>query len=164
MVRIRNAVQPLGRKARGIVRIAVIHGPNLNLLGTRETDKYGTISLSAINDMLEEIATEHSIELVFFQSNSEGELVTFIQDTGAQCDGLVINPAAYTHTSVALRDALLAVAKPTIEVHLTNPNAREPFRHRSLIADIVLGRVAGFGPQSYCLGLLGLVRHVQEER
>jgi len=114
--------------------------------------------------MLEEIATEHSIDLEMFQSNSEGDIVTFIQQKGAKCDGFVINPAAYTHTSVALRDALLAVEKPTIEVHLTNPDAREPFRHRSLIADIVLGRVAGFGPDSYRLGLLGLVRHLQEGR
>lgn len=144
------------------MKIAVIHGPNLNLLGTRERDQYGSMSLSEINDRLQEIAAECSVDLVVYQSNSEGDLVTFIQDTGAQCDGLLINPAAYTHTSVALRDALLAVAKPTVEVHLTNPDAREPFRHRSLIADIAVGRVAGFGANSYCLGLRGLIQSVQE--
>ena len=144
------------------MKIAVIHGPNLNLLGTRERDQYGSMSLAEINDRLQEIAAECSVDLVVYQSNSEGDLVTFIQDTGAQCDGLLINPAAYTHTSVALRDALLAVAKPTVEVHLTNPDAREPFRHRSLIADIAVGRVAGFGANSYCLGLRGLIQSVQE--
>ena len=144
------------------LRVAVIHGPNLNLLGTREPDKYGHMSLSAINQMLEDVASEHGVELLTFQSNSEGDLVTFIQTEGAASAGILINPAAYTHTSVAIRDALLAVGRPTVEVHMTNPESREPFRHRSLIADIVEARVGGFGVESYRLGLLGLLGNIRK--
>jgi len=144
------------------LRIAVIHGPNLNLLGSREPDKYGQMSLSAINQMLQEVAEANGAVLSVFQSNSEGDLVTFIQTGGAESAGILINPGAYTHTSVAIRDALLAVDRPTVEVHLTNPDKRESFRHRSLIADIVEARIAGFGAESYRLGLLGLLANLEK--
>lgn len=142
------------------MRLAVIHGPNLNLLGTRETDRYGQQTLSQINELLTARAALLGVDLRFFQSNSEGALVDFVQGLAGDCDGILINPAAYTHTSVALRDALLAVAIPAVEVHLTNTAAREPFRHKSFVADIVVGRVIGFGALSYLLGLEGLVEHL----
>ena len=144
------------------LRIAVIHGPNLNLLGSREPDKYGQMSLGAINQMLQEVAAANGAVLSIYQSNSEGDLVTFIQTAGLDNEGILINPAAYTHTSVAIRDALLAVARPTVEIHLTNPDQREAFRHRSLIADIVDARIAGFGAESYRLGLLGLLANLRK--
>jgi 3-dehydroquinate dehydratase-2 len=140
-------------------RIAVLHGPNLNLLGCREPEVYGRATLAEIDARLAALAGELGVALVSAtQHNGEGELVEAIQATfGGGVDGLLINPAAYTHTSVALRDALSAVALPTVEVHLSNPHAREPFRHHSTIADIVAGRVMGFGADSYLLGLRGLV-------
>ena len=143
------------------MNIAVIHGPNLNLLGPREPDKYGSTKLAEINEELLAIAHGMGVQLESFQSNGEGELVTFIQTNGSAADGMLINPAAYTHTSVAIRDALIASCTPTVEVHLTNTYAREPFRHRSLIADIVVARVMGFGAKSYYLGLSGLVDHLR---
>jgi len=144
------------------VYIAVIHGPNLNLLGTREPEQYGSMTLDGINQALRGIAKEMGVELSTFQSNGEGELVSHIQQEGAKASGILINPGAYTHTSVAIRDALLAVDKPTVEVHLSNTSAREEFRRRSLIADIVVGRIMGLGAHSYQLGLQGLVQHLQE--
>ncbi len=143
------------------MRIAVVHGPNLNLLGTREPERYGHVTLQAIDEELERLASESGDSVTCFQSNHEGELVSFIQGASDH-DGVLINPAAYTHTSVAIRDALLAVGLPTIEVHLTNTHAREDFRHTSLIADIVVGRVMGFGALSYSLGLMGLIRHIRQ--
>lgn len=143
------------------MNIVVVHGPNLNLLGTREPDKYGAITLVQITDRMSEIAGQLGVKLESFQSNSEGDLVTFIQTNGSASDGIVINPAAYTHTSVAIRDALIAAQTPCVEVHLTNTYAREPFRHRSLIADIVVARIMGFGAQSYYLGLSGLVEYLR---
>ena len=142
--------------------IAVIHGPNLNLLGTREPKQYGSMTLDGINQALRGIAKEMGVELSTFQSNGEGELVSHIQQEGAKASGILINPGAYTHTSVAIRDALLAVDKPTVEVHLTNTSAREEFRRHSLIGDIVVGRIMGLGAHSYQLGLHGLVQHLQE--
>ena len=143
------------------MNIAVIHGPNLNLLGTREPERYGAKSLDDINEALAARAAMLDCELSFFQANGEGELVSHIQGLAVGCDGILINPAAYTHTSVAIRDALLAVGIPAVEVHLTNTYAREPFRQKSLIADVVLGRVLGFGEQSYLLGLEGLVGRLE---
>jgi 3-dehydroquinate dehydratase II len=143
--------------------IAVVHGPNLNLLGQREPDRYGTTTLTDINDGLSEDAQKVGVTLDFFQANSEGELVTHIQSISQRCDGILINPAAYTHTSVAIRDALIASTRPTVEVHLTNTYAREPFRHRSLIADIVVARIMGFGALSYKLGLKGLIELLQQD-
>ena len=133
--------------------ILVIHGPNLNLLGTREPDTYGTTSLDQINHQLEELAKELGAQLRIFQSNVEGEIVTLIQEHAEWADALLINPAAYTHTSVAIRDAIAAVNLPTIEVHLSNIHQREHFRHHSFIASVAVGQITGFGIQSYLLGL-----------
>jgi len=143
------------------VNVLVIHGPNLNLLGTREPGTYGADSLDAIEARLRSLADELGVALEFFQSNHEGALVDRIQQVRGWADGILINPAAYTHTSVALRDALLAVAVPFVEVHLSNVYAREPFRHRSLLADRAAGVVMGFGAESYLLGLRGLVAHLR---
>jgi 3-dehydroquinate dehydratase-2 len=138
------------------VRVLVLHGPNLNLLGSREPGVYGATSLADIEARLRAVGAQLGAELEFFQSNAEGALVDAIQGARGRFDGIVINPAAYTHTSVALRDALLAVGLPFVEVHLSNVHAREPFRRRSLLADIAVGGVWGFGPESYILGLRGL--------
>ncbi|NOY44780.1 MAG: type II 3-dehydroquinate dehydratase [Deltaproteobacteria bacterium] len=143
------------------MNVLVIHGPNLNLLGTREPGTYGADSLDAIEARLRSLADELGVALEFFQSNHEGALVDRIQQVRGWADGILINPAAYTHTSVALRDALLAVAVPFVEVHLSNVYAREPFRHRSLLADRAAGVVMGFGAESYLLGLRGLVAHLR---
>ena len=133
--------------------ILVVHGPNLNLLGTRERQIYGQTSLAEINQMLGQSAQRAGHTLECFQSNHEGALVDCIQQRGAQADVLIINPAAYTHTSIAIRDAILAVGIPMIEVHLSNIHRREPFRRQSYLADIAVGQVAGFGPHSYVLAL-----------
>ena len=145
------------------MRFAVIHGPNLNLLGSREPETYGAMSLPDLDASLLRWAQQHSVTLTTFQSNSEGELVTFIQSLRSCCDGIVVNPAAYTHTSVAIRDALLAAQIPTVEVHISNTDARESFRHRSLIADIVVGRIMGLGTHGYSLALTGLLHHVRAQ-
>ncbi len=149
------------------MRLLVVHGPNLNLLGQREPGLYGKSSLEAINGALQEQAAGLGVEVACFQSNHEGALVERIQQAGVSadgtaCDGILINAAAYTHTSVAIRDALLAVALPFVEVHLSNTHAREPFRHRSLLADRALGIICGFGPTSYRLALEGLVAHLRQ--
>jgi 3-dehydroquinate dehydratase-2 len=133
--------------------ILVIHGPNLNLLGTREPGIYGATTLSEINQRLQREAEDAGHTLSFFQSNHEGAIVDHIQQQGVGTDILIINPGAYTHTSVAIRDAILAVALPAIEVHLSNIHQREPFRHHSYFSDICIGQVVGFGPQSYSLAL-----------
>lgn len=140
------------------MNVLVVHGPNLNLLGTREPDVYGKTTLSDINAMLVEEAGKLDIELKAVQSNVEGELVNAIQEAVGWADGIVINPAAYTHTSVALRDAIAAVGLPTVEVHLSNVYKREEFRHRSLIAPVATGQIAGFGADSYRLALLAVQR------
>ncbi|MBL7048148.1 MAG: type II 3-dehydroquinate dehydratase [Nitrospira sp.] len=134
------------------MKILVIHGPNLNLLGTREADIYGNRTLDDINNMLKCEAVELGAELEVFQSNHEGEIVDAIQRAG-KLDGIVINPAAYTHTSVAIRDAIAAVEAPVVEVHLSNIYKREEFRHKSMISPVAHGQIAGFGPESYILGL-----------
>lgn len=141
-----------------IARVAVVHGPNLNLLGAREPDRYGRTTLPEIDARLTALGAAHGVVVESFQSNGEGELVTFIQTAGPRVDAFVINPAAYTHTSMAIRDALLATGRPFVEVHLTNVYAREPFRHTSLIADVAVGRIMGFGALSYDLALLGLIQ------
>jgi len=135
------------------MNVLVVHGPNLNLLGTREPEVYGGTTLEDINAMLGEEAAALDIELKTFQSNNEGDLVTAIQDAAGWADVLIINPAAYTHTSVALRDAVAAAGVPTIEVHLSNVYAREEFRHHSFIAPVATGQITGFGPESYRLAL-----------
>ena len=139
--------------SRSALRLLVLHGPNLNLLGTREPSVYGRVSLSAIDRAIRDWAARTSTTVTIRQSNSEGRLVDWIHQAAARYDGLVINPAAYTHTSVALRDAIAAVALPTIEVHLSNIAAREPFRRHSFIAEVAAGQICGFGIDSYLLGL-----------
>lgn len=143
--------------------ILVLHGPNLNLLGTREPDLYGSDTLEEINGRLERLAAELGVGLMVRQSNHEGELVEAIQQARGVAEAIVINPAAYTHTSVAVRDALLAVGLPSVEVHLSNPHQREEFRHESLIADVVVGTVSGFGPLSYELALRAASAIVRKE-
>lgn len=136
--------------------ITVIHGPNLNLLGTREPDIYGSQTLADINAMLEKEAATLDASCSFVQSNVEGELVTALQKA-AGSHGIVLNAAAYTHTSVALRDAIAAIAAPVVEVHLSNVYAREAFRHTSLLAPVCRGCICGFGAQSYVLALRALL-------
>jgi 3-dehydroquinate dehydratase-2 len=139
------------------MRICVLHGPNLNLLGTREPDLYGTETLSAIDERLRARAAELGVQIESFQSNHEGELVDRVQEQADRVDGWLVNAAGLTHSSVTLRDALVASRKPFVEVHLTNIFAREPFRHRSLLSDVALGVVSGFGTRSYLFGLDGLL-------
>ena len=134
-------------------KVLVIHGPNLNLLGEREPDVYGSTTLEEINQMLQAQAAKSVVELKVFQSNHEGELVEAIQNARHWADVIVINPAAYTHTSVAIRDALSAISVPAIEVHLSNIHARENFRQASHISPVSVGQVVGFGKNSYLLAL-----------
>jgi 3-dehydroquinate dehydratase II len=135
-------------------RVLVIHGPNLNLLGTREPEVYGTVTLSDINVSLARLAEGAGVDLESFQSNHEGALIERIHAAREQgVSAIIINPAAYTHTSVALRDALAAVAIPFVEVHLSNVHAREPFRHRSYFSDLAVGVICGLGPEGYRLAL-----------
>jgi len=145
-------VRPLAAKGT-TPRVLVLHGPNLNLVGTREPGIYGRETLADIEGALGELARELGVALETFQSNSEGALVDRIQAARGSADAIVLNAGAYTHTSVAIRDALLATALPVIEVHLSNTYKRESFRHRSLIADIAVGQITGFGANSYMLGL-----------
>ena len=137
-------------------KITVIHGPNLNLLGRREPDIYGTASLEEINTRMQELAVELGQQLHLLQSNSEGEIVTAIQEAGGWADGLIINAGAYTHTSLAIADAIQGVRLPAIEVHLSNIYARETFRHHSFLSRVCLGQICGFGSQSYLLALRAL--------
>ena len=138
--------------------ILVIHGPNLNLLGTRETSLYGDLTLDDINSMLQILGDELGVSLSFYQSNSEGDLVNEIQGALGTHDAVLINPGAYTHTSIALRDAILGVSIPTIEVHLSNIYKREEFRKKSMLADVSVGQITGFGVDSYLLGLRAAVK------
>jgi 3-dehydroquinate dehydratase-2 len=139
-------------------KILVIHGPNLNLLGQRETSVYGAATMEDINANLLKLAKDKGIELVFLQSNHEGDIVDAIGKSKADGVGaIVINPAAYTHTSIAIRDAIAAVSVPAVEVHLSNIYKREDFRHQSMIAPVCQGQVSGFGAQSYELGLLAAI-------
>jgi 3-dehydroquinate dehydratase-2 len=137
-------------------KILVIHGPNLNMLGIREPHIYGHESLDQINAGLQARGEQLGFDVETFQSNHEGLIVDKIQQAMGSCHGVVINPAAYTHTSVAIRDALAMLDIPVIEVHLSNIHKREPFRHQSMIADIAAARIAGFGSQGYLLALQGL--------
>lgn len=137
--------------------IAVVHGPNLNLLGSRQVGIYGSRTMESINAEVAAEAKKLGAGVEFYQSNSEGELVTFIQQCRGKADGIVLNAGAYTHTSIALRDAIAAAAVPTVEVHLSNVYAREAFRHVSMIAPVCLGQISGFGANSYVLGLRALL-------
>jgi 3-dehydroquinate dehydratase-2 len=142
------------------VHVAVLNGPNLNLLGQREPELYGRATLAEIEASIRERARALGVECSWTQTNHEGELVDAIQALRGRADGAVINAAAFTHTSLAVRDALLAVRVPFVEVHLSNVFAREPERHRSLLADLAIGVVTGFGAESYRLGLEGLVGYL----
>jgi 3-dehydroquinate dehydratase-2 len=135
------------------VRILFLNGPNLNLLGTREPEKYGRTTLAEIEARVRKRAGDLKATLDFRQSNLEGELVSWIQDAKGKFDWIILNAAAYTHTSIALRDAIAAIQVPTIEIHLSNVHAREEFRHKSLIAPVCRGQITGFGPSSYLLAL-----------
>ncbi|MFQ5478111.1 MAG: type II 3-dehydroquinate dehydratase [Candidatus Binatia bacterium] len=146
----------MAKKKRTARTVLVLHGPNLNLLGEREPDVYGTLTLAEINAALGKLAAEFGLAVDCMQSNNEGELVSVLQSSRARYAGILINATAYTHTSVAIRDALLAVALPTVEVHMSNVHKREDFRHRSLLSDVVDGVIVGFGVESYLLGLRGL--------
>ena len=140
-----------------MLSVHVLNGPNLNLLGRREPHIYGSLSLADIERSLRERAGKLGADLTFRQSNHEGELVGWIQEAGLHGAGVILNAGAYTHTSVALRDAISGAGAPTVEVHLSNVHGREPFRHRSLIAPVCVGVIAGFGARSYLLGLEALV-------
>jgi 3-dehydroquinate dehydratase-2 len=144
-----------------MLRLLVLHGPNLNLLGTREKSIYGTITLGAVDAAITRFARQEELDITIRQSNLEGELVTWIQEAKGRFDGIVINPAGYTHTSIAIRDAVAAVAVPTIEVHLSNIHQREEFRHKSFVAGVALAQISGFGPNGYLLALRGLAEHLQ---
>ena len=137
--------------------ILLLNGPNLNLLGARQPEIYGKLTLAQIEKKVRTLAKELGVEVDFRQSNSEGELVTWIQQAASQFAALIINPAAYTHTSVAMRDAISAVGIPTVEIHLSNIHKREQFRHHSFIAEVAVGQITGFGVESYLLGLRAAV-------
>lgn len=143
-----------------MLHVLVLHGPNLNLLGTREETIYGTTTLDAIDASLSKLGEELGVALDIRQSNIEGELVTWIQEARSGYQGIIINPAAYTHTSIAIRDALAAVDLPTVEVHLSNIYRREEFRRHSYVSGVALALISGFGPAGYLLALRGLYDHL----
>lgn len=145
-----------------MIRILVLHGPNLNMLGIREPGVYGTETLSDIEARLSETAAKLGVRLEFLQSNHEGVLIDRIHEAFGNMDGILINPGAFTHYSYALRDAVSSVQLPTVEVHLSNIHKRDPFRHVSVLAPVAVGQIAGFGAYSYELGLLALHRHLTE--
>ena len=141
------------------MRILIINGPNLNLLGEREPDKYGSKTLAQINDEISAFANSKNVEVDFFQSNVEGEIVSAIQNAKGNFDGIIINPAAYTHTSVAIRDAILGTQIKAIEVHLSNVYSREEFRQTTYTAGVCIGQIAGFGEYGYQLALLAFLQN-----
>lgn len=145
-----------------MTNILVLHGPNLNLLGTRQPDVYGKMTLDNINQELTKFAATENVELRIQQSNHEGDLIDAIHVGRNWADGLLFNPGAFTHTSYALRDAIASVELPTVEAHLSNIHAREPFRHNSVIAPVCVGQICGFGWHSYLWGLQALLQHLAE--
>jgi 3-dehydroquinate dehydratase-2 len=147
-----------------MIKILVIHGPNLDLLGQREPGVYGSVTIRQINEHLKKVAKVNKVTIKFFQSNHEGEIVSKIGRAEGVYQAIVMNPAAYTHTSVAIRDAVSAVNVPVIEVHLSNIYAREEFRHQSLIAPVAKGQISGFGAKSYELGLLAALDALQDKK
>ena len=143
------------------MRILVLHGPNLNLLGEREPEIYGTTTLAEIDVRLGEIASECGASIETFQSNHEGALIDRLQSARGACDAIIVNPGGLTHTSVALRDAVIASECPVVEVHLSNLQAREPFRHTSMISDVAVGSICGLGPIGYELALRALIERLK---
>jgi 3-dehydroquinate dehydratase-2 len=152
------------KKSRTVKRILVLNGPNLNLLGRREPDRYGRQTLREVEDQLKSYAASRGAEVRFAQSNHEGALIDAIQRSMAWADAIVVNPAALTHTSIGLRDAILAVNIPTVEVHLSNIHQREEFRRTSLIADVAAGQITGFGTFSYLLGIQAALHLLESEK
>lgn len=144
------------------MKIVVIQGPNLNMLGVREQQIYGPMKLEQIHAQMKEFATQSGIEIEFFQSNLEGEIVDKIQECYGDADGIIINAAAYTHTSIAIRDAISAVNLPTIEVHISNIHRREEFRKQNMIAPVCTSSIVGFGPFGYHLAMVGMVQIMNE--
>jgi len=145
-------------------KILLVNGPNLNMLGIREPEKYGNQKLMEIVEEIDKIAEQNGFKLVSLQSNCEGDLVDFIQKEGINGKGLIINAGAYTHTSIAIRDAILSVKIPSIEVHLSNIFAREDFRHHSYLSDIAIGVICGFGPNSYYLAIKAMIDFIAKSR
>ena len=146
------------------MKILVIHGPNLNLLGVREPEVYGSVTMEEINESLEEKASSHNIDVEAFQSNAEHEIVTKLQDSMNQIDFVIINPGALTHTSIAIRDSLLGIEVPFYEVHISNIFAREEFRHKSYFSDIANGVICGFGTQGYDLALRHIIDNFKDKK
>jgi 3-dehydroquinate dehydratase II len=146
------------------VTIEVLHGPNLNLLGTREPEVYGSANLDDVNARLRELGEELGVQVAAFQSNHEGALIDRIHERSDAVAGFVVNAGAYTHTSIALRDALAGVGRPFVEAHMSNIHGREPFRRESLLAPVAVGSVVGFGAESYALALRGLVLHLKRTK
>jgi 3-dehydroquinate dehydratase-2 len=144
------------------MKVVVIQGPNLNMLGVREQHIYGPMKLEQIHEQMKKFADENGLDIEFFQSNLEGEIVDRIQECLGVADGIVINPAAYSHTSIAIRDAISAVGIPVVEVHVTNINAREEFRRESLTGQVCAGVIAGFGPFGYHLGMIAITQIITE--
>ena len=144
------------------MKIMVIQGPNLNMLGIREQQVYGPMKLEQIHSQMKDVAEQNNVEIEFFQTNLEGEIVDKIQECYGEVDGIIINPAAYTHTSIAIRDAISAVSLPTIEVHISNIHRREDFRKENMIAPVCSSSIVGFGPFGYHLSMMGMIQILQE--
>lgn len=159
-----RAARRKGPRKPGPIRIAALHGPNLNLLGVRAPDVYGTLNLQQIEAELVRRAQERGVELRSAQTNHEGELIALIQLARQWADAIVLNAASYTHTSIGIRDAIEASEVPTVEVHMSNIHGREPFRHVSVIAAVCIGQISGFGANSYYLGLDAALAHVEASR
>jgi len=144
------------------MKIMVIQGPNLNMLGVREQNIYGPMKLEQIHAQMKDVASQNNVEIEFFQTNLEGEIVDKVQECYGEVDGIIMNPAAYTHTSIAIRDAISAVNLPTIEVHISNIHRREEFRKENMIAPVCASSVVGFGPFGYHLAMMGMLQILQE--